>query len=92
MVEIDPANPYDYGTKHTWLGRYRHEAFGIRAVPGKKLEVYYGCDRWGGHLYKFISSGQVNNPQDKSNSRLFENGMLYGAKFYPKIELEIFGW
>lgn len=83
MVEIDPANPDDYGTKHTWLGRYRHEAFGIRAVAGKKLAVYSGCDRRGGHLYKFISSGQVNNPQDKSNSRLFEDGMLYGAKFYP---------
>ncbi|WP_019504910.1 PhoX family phosphatase [Pleurocapsa sp. PCC 7319] len=83
MVEIDPANPDDYGTKHTWLGRYRHEAFGIRAVAGKNLAVYSGCDRRGGHLYKFISSGQVNNPQDKSNSRLFEDGMLYGAKFYP---------
>lgn len=45
MVEIDPANPNDYGTKHTWLGRYRHEAFGIRAVADKKLAVYSGCDR-----------------------------------------------
>lgn len=83
MVEIDPANPDDYGTKHTWLGRYRHEAFGIRAERGKNLAVYSGCDRRGGHLYKFISSGQIDNPQDKSNSRLFEDGMLYGAKFYP---------
>ena len=83
MVEIDPANPNDYGTKHTWLGRYRHEAFGIRAVADKNLAVYSGCDRRGEHLYKFISSNKVTNPQDKSNSRLFEEGMLYGAKFYP---------
>ena len=83
MVEIDPANPNDYGTKHSWLGRYRHEAFGIRAVAGKNLAVYSGCDRRGGHLYKFISSDKITNPQDKSNSRLFEAGMLYGAKFYP---------
>ena len=48
MVEVDPANPQDYGTKHTWLGRYRHEAFGIRAVSGQKLAVYSGCDRRGG--------------------------------------------
>ena len=82
MVEIDPANPQDYGTKHTWLGRYRHEAFGIRAVAGKNLAVYSGCDRRGGHLYKFISRGRVNNPQDKNNSRLLETGMLYGAKLY----------
>ncbi|MEM7758951.1 MAG: alkaline phosphatase PhoX, partial [Cyanobacteria bacterium P01_A01_bin.40] len=83
MVEIDPANPDDYGTKHTWLGRYRHEAFGIRAVAGKNLAVYSGCDRRGGHVYKFVSSGKVFNPQDKSNSSLFESGILYGAKFGP---------
>ena len=83
MVEIDPANPQDYGTKHTWLGRYRHEAFGIRAVADKNLAVYSGCDRRGGHLYKFISQGKVSDPQDKSNSRLFEEGMLYGAKLNP---------
>jgi secreted PhoX family phosphatase len=79
-VEIDPANPNDYGTKHTWLGRYRHEAFGIRAVAGKNLALYSGCDRRGGHLYKFISTDVVKNPQDKANSRLLEKGMLYGAK------------
>jgi hypothetical protein len=83
MVEIDPANPDDYGTKHTWLGRYRHEAFAVRAVAEKNLAVYSGCDRRGGHLYKFISNEQVKDPQDKSNSNLFKSGMLYGAKFYP---------
>lgn len=83
MVEIDPANPNDFGTKHTWLGRYRHEAFGIHAEAGKNLAVYSGCDRRGGHLYKFVSNGKVFNPQDKSNSRLFESGILYGAKLYP---------
>ena len=83
MVEIDPANPKDYGTKHTWLGRYHHEAFGIRAEAGKNLAVYSGCDRRGGHLYKFISAERVKDPQDKANSRLLETGMLYGAKFNP---------
>ena len=83
MVEIDPANPQDYGTKHTWLGRYRHEAFGIRAVAGKQLAVYSGCDRRGGHLYKFVSQESVVDPQAKSNSRLWERGMLYGAKLNP---------
>ena len=83
MVEVDPANPDDYGTKHTMLGRYRHEAFGIRAVAGKNLAVYSGCDRRGGHLYKFVSSKKVFDPKDKSNSRLFEEGVLYGAKLNP---------
>jgi hypothetical protein len=81
MVEIDPANPNDYGTKHTWLGRYRHEAVGIRAEAGKKLAMYSGCDRRGGHLYKFVSADTLNDPKDKANSRLLETGMLYAAKF-----------
>lgn len=81
IVEIDPENPQDYGIKHTWLGRYRHEAVGIRVVAGKPLALYSGCDRRGGHLYKFISTGTVRDPQDKANSRLLEAGMLYGAKF-----------
>ena len=83
MVEIDPANPNDYGTKHTWLGRYRHEAVGIRAEAGKQLAFYSGCDRRSGHLYKFVSKGTVSNPKHKANSRLLQDGMLYAAKFNP---------
>lgn len=81
MVEVDPTNPQDYGTKHTWLGRFRHEAVAITAMPGKKLAVYSGCDRRGGHVYKFISQETVKQVEDKNNSRLFQAGMLYGAKF-----------
>ncbi|MEL7035289.1 MAG: alkaline phosphatase PhoX [Cyanobacteria bacterium J06592_8] len=81
MVEVDPAKASDYGTKHTWLGRYRHEAVGIRAEAGKPLAFYSGCDRRGGHVYKFISQDKVQDPKDKANSRLLEQGMLYVAKF-----------
>ncbi|MBW4540748.1 MAG: PhoX family protein [Myxacorys chilensis ATA2-1-KO14] len=81
IVELDPANPQDYGTKHTWLGRYRHEAVGVRVESGKPLAFYSGCDRRGGHLYKFVSRDAVTNPTDKANSRLLETGMLYAAKF-----------
>jgi secreted PhoX family phosphatase len=83
MVEIDPANPNDYGTKHTWLGRFRHEAVAFLARAGEPIAVYSGCDRRGGHVYKFVSSEKVVNVKDKKNSRLFENGILYGAKFNP---------
>jgi len=83
MVEVDPSNPNDYGTKHTWLGRYRHEAVGVRAVAGQKLAMYSGCDRRGGHLYKFVSAGTVTDPTAKSNSGLLADGMLYAAKFNP---------
>jgi uncharacterized protein len=83
MVEIDPANPQDFGTKHTWLGRYRHEAVGIRVEVGKPLAFYSGCDRRGGHLYKFVSRGIVQTPTDKANSRLLQEGQLYAAQFNP---------
>ncbi|WP_348244237.1 alkaline phosphatase PhoX [Leptolyngbya sp. DQ-M1] len=81
IVEVDPANPNDYGTKHTWLGRYRHEAVGVRVEAGKPLAFYSGCDRRSGHIYKFVSRDSVNDPKDKANSRLLADGMLYAAKF-----------
>jgi uncharacterized protein len=81
IVEIDPANPKDYGTKHTWLGRYRHEAVGVRVEAGKSIAFYSGCDRRGGHIYKFVSQEAVKDVKDKGNSKLLENGMLYVAKF-----------
>lgn len=83
VVEVDPANPADYGTKHTWLGRFRHEAVGVRVERGRRLAFYSGCDRTGGHLYKFVSRDAVKSVTDKRNSRLLEAGMLYAAKFNP---------
>ncbi|MEQ9551490.1 MAG: DUF839 domain-containing protein [Coleofasciculus sp. G3-WIS-01] len=83
MVEVDPADANDYGTKHTWLGRFRHEAVAFKVVSGKPLAVYSGCDRRGGHLYKFVSKDRVRNPTDKANSRLMAQGMLYAAVFEP---------
>ncbi len=80
MVEVDPTNPNDYGTKHTWLGRFRHEAVAIRAEANQPAVFYSGCDRTGGHLYKFVSQEKVINPQDKANSKLLAQGMLYVAK------------
>ena len=81
IVEVDPANPNDYGTKHTWLGRYRHEAVGVSVAAGKQLAFYSGCDRTGGHVYKFVSCDRVRDPKDKTNSQLLQNGTLYAAKF-----------
>lgn len=83
IVEVDPANPDDYGTKHSWLGRYRHEAVGIRVETDKPIAFYSGDDRRGGHVYKFVSSGTVSDPTDKANSGLLSAGMLYAAKFNP---------
>ncbi len=79
IIEVEPANPNDCGTKHTWLGRYWHEAVGVRVEAGKQLAFYSRCDR-GGHVYKFISRDRVKAPHCKTNG-LLQNGMLYAAKF-----------
>jgi secreted PhoX family phosphatase len=83
MVEIDPADPNFRPRKHTALGRFRHENIAFRIQPGKPLIAYMGDDRRGGHTYKFVSSGKVTSPTDKNNSRLFEDGTLYAARYNP---------
>ncbi len=83
MVEVNPANPQSPAVKHSWLGRFRHEAVAIRAVPGRPLQVYSGCDRHGGHLYRFVSQEIVNDPADPNNTRLLERGRLEVARFEP---------
>ncbi|GAB1538216.1 DUF839 domain-containing protein [Scytonema sp. NUACC21] len=83
MVEIDPADPNFRPRKHTALGRYRHENIALRVEAGRPLVGYLGDDRRGGHTWKFVSSGTVTSPTDKNNSRLFENGTLYVARYNP---------
>ena len=81
MVEVDPLDPNFRPRKHTSLGRFRHENVAIRAEAGRRLVVYMGDDRRGGHTWKFVSNGTVTNPADKNNSRLFEDGVLYVAQY-----------
>jgi uncharacterized protein len=81
MVEIDPADPSFRPRKHTWLGRFRHENIAVRAEAGNPLVGYMGDDRRGGHTWKFVSKGRISNPKDRANSKLFEEGLLYVAKF-----------
>ncbi|MEB3266430.1 MAG: alkaline phosphatase PhoX [Cyanobacteriota bacterium] len=83
MVEVDPARPQAPVVKHSWLGRCRHEAVAVRAVAGQPLQVYSGCDRHGGHLYRFVSQEPVRHPADPANSRLLEAGRLEVARLEP---------
>ncbi|MEM7584400.1 MAG: alkaline phosphatase PhoX [Acidobacteriota bacterium] len=79
VAEVDPAT--GEMRKHTALGRFRHENVAIRAEAGKPLAAYMGDDRRGGHVWKFVSSEPVTDPEDPNNSRLFEEGTLYVARF-----------
>jgi len=81
MVEFDPRQPQQPAVKHTWLGRFRHEAVAVMAKAGRPLIVYSGCDRHGGHLYRYVSDGLVVNPSDPGNATLFEQGRLEVARF-----------
>ncbi|MGF1634482.1 MAG: PhoX family phosphatase [Phycisphaerae bacterium] len=67
--------------KHTLLGRFRHENVAVRAEAGKPLAAYMGDDRRGGHVWKFVSKEVVKDPADPANSKLFEAGTLYVARF-----------
>jgi len=78
VVEIDPVTRAF--TKHTWLGRFRHENVAIRAEAGRPLVAYMGDDRRGGHVWKFVSEGVVTDPKNKDNTGLFARGTLYAAK------------
>ena len=82
MVEVDPDAPDQQAVKHTALGRFRHEAVAVRAEAGQPLMVYSGCDRRGGHLYRFVSSKTVTDVKDKANSLLLEEGELQVARFH----------
>ena len=83
MVEIDPLKPQQPPVKHSWLGRFRHEAVAVRARRDEPLVVYSGCDRYGGHLYRFVGNAPIQDPQDPANSQLLENGRLEVAKLQP---------
>lgn len=81
IVEHDPADSSFRPRKHTALGRYRYENVTVRAEAGRRLVVYSGDDRRGGHTWKYISRGTVTTPTDKRNSALLEDGVPYAAKF-----------
>lgn len=81
VCEVDPKT--GHMTKHTGLGRFRHENVALRADAGKPLAAYMGDDRRGGHIWKYVSDDLVDDPTDPSNSRLLEKGTLYVARFHP---------
>jgi len=81
LVEIDPVG--GVAKKHTALGRFRHENAAIRARKHRKLVVYMGDDRRGGHVWKYVSRDIVRDLDSKLNSRLLASGTLFVARFNP---------
>jgi secreted PhoX family phosphatase len=82
IVEVDPKG-HEQSKKHTALGRFRHENLALRAEANQPLVAYMGDDRRGGHVWKFVSKGEVKRSTSKRNSDLLERGTLFVARFNP---------
>ena len=80
IVEVDPFDPAWTPTKHTMLGRFRHENVTLRTAPGRQVVAYMGDDRVNGHIYKFISARSFS-PEGTSRGTLLESGRLFAAVF-----------
>ena len=84
ITEVDPADPDFRVRKHTALGRFRHENVTLRTAKGQPVVAYMGDDRKGGHVWRYVSSGVLDDPTDRDRaSKLLEEGTLYVARFDP---------
>lgn len=79
VTEINPSS--GALTKHSSLGRFRHENAGLRVQVGQPLEAFMGDDRHGGHVWKYVSDQTVKVLDDPSNTNLFHSGSLFAAVF-----------
>jgi len=69
--------------KFITLGRFRHENVTIKAQVARKLRLYMGDDRRGGHVWRFESKDPLSELSNPDNSKLLEQGVLSVAKFNP---------
>ncbi|MEQ8205491.1 MAG: PhoX family phosphatase [Woeseia sp.] len=81
MVEFDPYDPQSEPVKHTGLGRCEHEGCSVVTEEGRPLVAYTGDDGIGEYIYKFVSNDSYRQDNGKRNSALFDDGILYAARF-----------
>lgn len=85
-VEIDPYAPASTPRKRTAMGRFAHEgAWPAKAVAGKPVVFYMGCDSRNEYIYKYVSTA-VWDPADAgkgltAGDKYLDNGKLYVAVF-----------
>ena len=85
-VEIDPFAPNSTPKKRTAMGRFAHEgAWPAKAVAGKPLVFYMGCDSRNEYVYKYVSAAHWD-PADATRGmaagdKYLDNGKLYAARF-----------
>ena len=81
IVEIDPSDPISVPTKHTALGRFRHE--GAETVINKdgRIVVYSGDDAGFEYVYRFVSTRSYQPGEKAANMALLSQGTLAVARF-----------
>jgi uncharacterized protein len=85
-VEFDPFDPASTPKKRTAMGRFAHEgAWFAKAVAGKPIVAYMGCDSRNEYIYKYVSNA-VWDPADATRGlaagdKYLDNGKLYAARF-----------
>jgi uncharacterized protein len=81
VMEVDPYNPSHVPTKHTAMGRFRHENVAIRATAGRPIVAYMGDDANDSCVYKYVTFGSYDPANREANFTLLEAGKLYAADF-----------
>ena len=81
VMEVDPYNPSHVPTKHTAMGRFRHENVAMRYSPGKPAVAYMGDDKADSCVYKYVTFGVYDPSNREANLPLLEAGKLYVADF-----------
>ena len=85
-VEIDPYAATSTPKKRTAMGRFAHEgAWPAKAVAGKPVVFYMGCDSRNEYIYKYVST-RPWDPADATGGmaagdKYLDDGKLYAAKF-----------
>jgi secreted PhoX family phosphatase len=86
IVEIDPYSATSVVKKRTALGRFAHEgAWPAKAVVGKPVVFYMGCDSRNEYIYKYVSTRNWEaadaNGGIAAGDKYMDDGKLYAARF-----------
>ena len=81
IVEIDPADPTSTPTKHTALGRFRHEGAETILNSDGRVVVYSGDDARFDYVYRFVSTNTYKAGAKAANMALLSQGTLSVARF-----------